>query len=121
MAAAFAVLLLTYGILVSPIIEQEKTYSAMFRYLTQEQREGRRIILYQPFERIEGATYYYLGNSLPVINAPAALWRYIEADPTTLVLLSEANMQHMTRLESERKFTAGGRQLVLARLRYWEN
>lgn len=69
--------------------------------------EGRPVALYQPSERIEGATSFYLQRSLPVANTEAALEKLIADNADVVVLIMEQSPVDWSKFTDEARLKYG--------------
>lgn len=53
--------------------------------------EGKEVVLFQPNERIAGASVFYLRGYLPILQAEAELHDYLAAKPGNIALLDHTN------------------------------
>ena len=53
--------------------------------------EGKEVVLFQPNERIAGASVFYLRGYLPILQTEAELHDYLAAKPGNIALLDHTN------------------------------
>jgi hypothetical protein len=81
----FSVIVLTYLLFVTPI-DRKESLRPVFEVVPSQRTNGP-IYLVGPSETILGASFFYLGKKIPVLNDQDVLWGRFEDQPgTTLVI-----------------------------------
>lgn len=79
-----------YGAVLPPA-ETGKSMHAVMDKLAAYRHSARRIALYKPMERTEGAVAFYLGEKIPVAETPAALEALFAQAPAAVVLAARTD------------------------------
>jgi len=97
----FSVIALTYLLFVTPI-DRKESLRPTFEVVSSQRTNGP-IYLVNPSETIRGASFFYLGKRIPILNDQDVLWGRFEDRPgTTLVIDSFCdNNQLLTNLLSK--------------------
>ncbi|MQM30061.1 MAG: hypothetical protein CRU78_05760 [Candidatus Accumulibacter phosphatis] len=106
-AGAILVIYVTYYSAVVPSDDHDQSPRALMAKLADFAAEGRPVALYQPSERIEGATSFYLQRSLPVANTEAALEKLIADNADVVVLIMEQSPVDWSKFTNEARLKYG--------------
>lgn len=86
---AILVIYVGYYSVVVPHDDKQQSPRQLMNRLAEFAADGRPVALFQPGERIEGATSYYLQRRLPVIDTEADLKKMLLENPRMVVLASQ--------------------------------
>jgi len=75
-AAIMSVAYLSYAALVLPAQDRKETFQPLFAELQALKNSGHEIALYQPSERLAGATVFYTASKAPVLHSAEELEAY---------------------------------------------
>jgi 4-amino-4-deoxy-L-arabinose transferase-like glycosyltransferase len=71
----------------APKVDQDRSFVALVDRIRVLQAEGQHVALYQPSERVAGASTFYLQAHLPLLQTEASLHDYLGAAPGNVALL----------------------------------
>lgn len=106
-AGAILVVYVTYYSVLVPLDDDDQSPRALMAKLADFAAEGRAVALYQPSERIEGATSFYLQRRLPVVSTESELGKLIADNSDALVLITEQTPVDWSRLTDEARLKYG--------------
>jgi 4-amino-4-deoxy-L-arabinose transferase-like glycosyltransferase len=71
-----------------PMKNHRKSYHAIFDYCKQQIKDGRKLYLYKPIERENGAALFYLG-----VNCPRFNFKETKVDSSVIILLNQRDSE----------------------------
>ncbi|SUD28296.1 dolichyl-phosphate-mannose-protein mannosyltransferase [Pseudomonas fluorescens] len=89
-AGVFALVIAAYlgaAIWYAPKADRRESFVPLTRQVQALQAQGHTVVLYQPNERVAGATVFYTQSALPILQSPAQLRTYLDAKPSNVALL----------------------------------
>jgi type III secretory pathway component EscS len=75
----------------APKVDQDRSFVALVDQTRALQAQGRHVALFQPSERVAGATTFYQQAHLPILQSEAQLHDYLVAAPGNVALLEAAD------------------------------
>lgn len=75
----------------APRADERQSFVPVISQVQALKDEGMEVVLFQPNERIAGASVFYLKAYLPIVQDEAQLHRYLAAKPGNLALLDHIN------------------------------
>ena len=110
-SGVFAVVIACYlgaAIWYAPKADRRESFVPLTRQIQAFQAQGHTVVLYQPNERVAGATVFYTQNNLPILQTEAQLRAYLDARPGNLALLDRIE-QLTTPVTALKQITVGSR------------
>lgn len=99
--AAILIVYVGYYSLVVPHDDGKESPRQLMNRLADFAADGRPVALFQPIERIEGATSFYLQRRLPVIETAEELTRTLVDKPQTVVLVKQQGQLDLSEFRDE--------------------
>ena len=75
----------------APKADVRQSFVPVIRQIQALQAEGKDVVLFQPNERIDGASMFYLQAYLPILQTEPELRSYLAAKPGNIALLDHTN------------------------------
>ena len=98
---------ITYFSFVVPHDDEMESAKLVMKKLADFSVAGRPVVLYQPTERIEGATSFYLQRRLPTINTIEELQKTLAEKSDTVVLIAESSQLDFAQFKDEVQLNYG--------------
>lgn len=110
-SGVFAVVIACYlgaALWYAPKADRRESFVPLTHQIQAFQAQGHTVVLYQPNERVAGATVFYTQNNLPILQTEAQLRAYLDARPGNLALLDRIE-QLTTPVTALKQITVGSR------------
>ncbi|MCF4979281.1 MULTISPECIES: ArnT family glycosyltransferase [Pseudomonas] len=92
----------------APKADRRESFVPLTNQVQALQAQGHTVVLYQPNERVAGATVFYTMRNLPILQSPAQLRTYLDAKPGNVALLDRIE-ELPTPVTPLQKITVGSR------------
>jgi len=92
----------------APKADRRESFVPLTNQVQALQAQGHTVVLYQPNERVAGATVFYTMRNLPILQSPAQLRAYLDAKPGNVALLDRIE-ELPTPVTPLQKITVGSR------------
>ena len=113
--AALVVLFLTFGITISQIFNQFKSYEPLFYSCEKLISEGAQISLFKPTEAQRGAAVFYLGRTFPVLEEKEDLKSFLCSAKSAAAIAQKNKVENLEYIDMFQSFNIGHRTIVLVR------
>lgn len=92
----------------APKADRRESFVPLTSQVQALQHQGRHVVLYQPNERVAGATVFYTMRNLPILQTQAQLRAYLDAQPGNVALLDRIE-ELTTPVTTLKQITVGSR------------
>ena len=92
----------------APKADRRESFVPMTRQIQALQAQGHNVVLYQPNERVAGATVFYTMSNLPILRSEPQLRAYLDARPGNVALLDRIG-ELTTPVTTLKQITVGSR------------
>jgi len=109
-ASSVGILIITYIAYFSFVVphdDERESAKLVIERLAYFSAAGRPLALYQPTERIKGATSFYLQRRLPTISSMGELQKILAEKPDTVVLIEESSQLDFAHFKDEGQVNYG--------------
>jgi preprotein translocase subunit SecG len=90
----------------------KKSYDEVYNYCRELEKNGKRILLYKPTERIRGASVFYLGHNVKTSRSEDDIYREL-SKPDAVVLLRKVSLEDLKGVQIDKEFKVKGNKWVL--------